>query len=151
MLAAVALAVARNLRQWFAAFVVAFGLWDIFFYIFLRVLMRWPSSLFEWDLLFLLPLPWVGPVLAPVLTAAGMTIAGLIVLAREAVGRPVNLALGHWATILSGGAMVVLAFCWDFRNILSGGLPNPFQWPLFTLGLALGFVGFAHGLIMLMA
>src|SRR5262249_30630289 len=72
MLAAVALAVARNGRQWFAAFAIAFGLWDVFFYAFLRVLVGWPASLLDWDLLFLLPVPWVGPVLAPVLVSLGM-------------------------------------------------------------------------------
>src|SRR5262249_52343474 len=56
MLASVALVVARNARQWLGAFLVAFGVWDIFFYIFQRVLIGWPASLLDWDLLFLLPL-----------------------------------------------------------------------------------------------
>ena len=46
---------------------IAFGVWDIFYYVFLRVIGGWPRSLFDWDILFLLPLPWWGPVLAPVL------------------------------------------------------------------------------------
>ena len=58
---AVALAVARNAGDWAAAFVIAFGAWDITFYVVLKVLLDWPASLFTWDILFLIPVPWVGP------------------------------------------------------------------------------------------
>ena len=64
MLVAIALAVAQNTGQWAAAFVIAFGTWDITFYVFLKVLLDWPASLLTWDILFLVPVPWVGPVLA---------------------------------------------------------------------------------------
>src|SRR5437660_5018422 len=55
MLAAAGLAAARNFRQWLAGFMVAFGIWDVFYYVFLKLLLDWPGSLMEWDLLFLLP------------------------------------------------------------------------------------------------
>jgi len=45
-----------------AAFMVLFGIWDIFYYIFLKVLLNWPEGPGSWDLLFLIPVPWVGPV-----------------------------------------------------------------------------------------
>lgn len=93
---AVALAVARNAGQWAAAFVIAFGTWDITFYVFLRVLLGWTASLFTWDILFLIPVPWVGPVLAPVLVSAVMIAAGAWHLRREASGGPVDLRLPHW-------------------------------------------------------
>jgi hypothetical protein len=76
ILTAVALAVARNLREWFAAFMITFGLWDVFYYVFLKVLIDWPASLMTWDLLFLLPVPWVGPVLSPVIVALSMMVGG---------------------------------------------------------------------------
>src|ERR1035438_5813524 len=38
LLAAIALAVARNAGEWAAAFVVAFGVWDIAFYLFLKLI-----------------------------------------------------------------------------------------------------------------
>jgi hypothetical protein len=144
MLGAIALAVARNTRQWFAAFMIAFGVWDIFFYVFLRVLIGWPASLWEWDLLFLLPVPWVGPVIAPVLVAASMIFAGVVILKRDAAGRPTAFAFGSWAVILSGGVLVVIAFCWDFRNIMSGGVPQVFNWPLLLVGEAVGLAAFLH-------
>jgi hypothetical protein len=146
MLAAVALAAAGNARQWFAAFLIAFGTWDIFFYIFLKVLLDWPASLLELDLLFLLPVPWVGPVLAPVLVAVSMIGAGVVALGRDLAGRPVRLSGLQWAAVAAGGLIVILAFCWDFRNTSAGGAPNPFPWPLFALGEGLGLAGFLHAL-----
>jgi len=43
-------AVARNSRNKLAAFVLAFGVWDLTFYLWLRVLIGWPPSLLTWDL-----------------------------------------------------------------------------------------------------
>jgi hypothetical protein len=144
MLVAVALAHARNVRQWFAGFMIAFGMWDIFYYVFLKVLIGWPASLWTWDILFGLPVAWAGPVITPVLVAAERTLGGSLILWSEAAGAPVRFATGHWAAILGGGLVVVTAFCWDFRNIAAGGMPNPFNWPLFILGNLLGSAGFLH-------
>ena len=59
---------------------IAFGVWDIFYYVFLKMICGWPRSLFDWDVLFLLPLPWCGPVLAPVCIAARMIVWGIRIL-----------------------------------------------------------------------
>ena len=138
MLGAVALAVARNARQWVAAFLIAFGVWDITFYAFLKLMIHWPASLATWDILFLIPLPWVGPVWAPVLVALSMIVCGLISL--RAGGTHCNPA--HWTGIFAGAAVIVIAFVWDFRNTSAGGMPNPFNWPLFLLGEAIGLAAF---------
>src|SRR5579863_4999503 len=118
MLGAAALAVAGNFRQWMAAFAIAFGVWDISFYAFLKLMIHWPESLNTWDILFLIPLPWVGPVWAPVLVALTMIVCGLIAL------RPGGLrgGLPLWAGVLAGAAIIVLAFVWDFRNTSAGGI-----------------------------
>ncbi len=142
MLAAVALAVARNFRQWFAAFAIVFGVWDITFYAFLKLMIHWPESLSTWDILFLIPLPWVGPVWAPVLVALSMIVCGLISLR---LGGLRTTAL-HWAGVLAGAAVIVIAFVWDFRNTSAGGLPNPFNWPLFLIGEAIGLSAFLAAL-----
>lgn len=141
MLACVALAGTRNRRQWLAAFLIAFGVWDISFYIGLKILLNWPASLFTWDILFLLPVPWVGPVLSPVLVSLSMIGAGLFVLRRDLEGNLPPFRWFQWALIFSGGLIVILAFTWDFRNTSSGGMPNPFHWPLFFAGEALGLSG----------
>lgn len=65
MLFSLALAVGKNFRQRFAYFIWAFGVWDIFYYLSLFILLRWPPSLLTLDLLFLIPVPWVGPVILP--------------------------------------------------------------------------------------
>ena len=70
MLAAFGLVMGRNFNERMAAFAIAFGLWDISFYAFLKMMIHWPESLNTWDILFLIPLPWIGPVLAPVLVSA---------------------------------------------------------------------------------
>lgn len=142
MLGAVALGVATNGRLWLAAFAIVFGTWDICFYVFLRVLIGWPGSLFDWDLLFLLPVPWVGPVLAPVLVAVTMIGAGVAVWRREAAGAPLRAGWPHWLFVLAGGVVIVVAFCWDARNILAGGLPGRFNWPVFGFGEFLGLSAF---------
>jgi hypothetical protein len=44
----------RNWRTRFGYAAIAFGIWDIFYYLFLRVMTGWPKSIFDWDILFLL-------------------------------------------------------------------------------------------------
>ncbi|MBV9302109.1 MAG: hypothetical protein JOY62_02355 [Acidobacteriaceae bacterium] len=146
MLAGVAIVAARNLREWVAAFVFCFGIWDIVFYLSLELLLNWPRSILAWDILFLLPVPWVGPVLAPVLISISMVAAGFTVLWREYRGRPLSITRLRWAAILAGGAIVVLAFVWDFRNTIHGGNPNPFNWALFFTGELFGLLAFAGAL-----
>ncbi len=138
MLAAIALAVAHTFQHWAAAFLIAFGVWDISFYIFLKVLIDWPASLATWDLLFLVPVPWASPVIAPVLVSLSMIVCGLIALAR-----PLRIRRAHWAAILSGGLVIVIAFTLDYNNLIAGGMPNPFNWPVFIGGELIGLAGFA--------
>jgi hypothetical protein len=141
MLAGIALAVARDFHAWFAAFAVVFGIWDIAFYAFLRIMIHWPQSLTTWDILFLIPVPWVGPVWSPVVVAFSMIVCGLIALQRG-----VRARLRDTAIILAGAAILFAAFIWDFRNTSSGGMPHAFNWPLFLAGEIVGLIGFASAL-----
>jgi len=147
MLGAVATAVGRGGAQWLAAFMIAFGVWDVSFYAFLRVLLHWPQSLLTWDLLFLIPVPWAGPVLAPVLVSASMVAVGFVILGRNWAGRPVRFGGLHWLGVLAGALILILAFAWDYRNIAAGGMPNPFNWPLFALGEVASLGTFAHAVL----
>jgi len=144
MLAAIALAVAGNARQWAAAFAIAFGIWDIVFYAGLKLLLGWPASLFTWDILFLIPLPWVGPVIAPMLVSAAMIAAGIWCLWREQVRRPLRIGFWNFAGVLSGALVIILSFTLDYRNILAGGMPQPFHWGVFALGMGIGIVSYAR-------
>ncbi len=138
MLAAIALAVAGNGSQWAAAFVIAFGAWDIAFYAFLWLLLGWPASLFTWDILFLIPVPWAGPVLAPVVVSATMIAAGGYHLRSEARSEQIRIGAGHWAGIMAGAFVIVISFAMDYRNIMTGGMPHPFNWALFASGVTIG-------------
>lgn len=134
----------NNWRTRLGYMLVAFGVWDIFYYIFLRVICGWPHSLLDWDILFLLPLPWWGPVLAPVLIATLMILWGTIAsqFERSAPGR-----LSNWQVYLPsviGGLLALYVFMADALRVVEQGvdvirqvLPQEFSWPLFCLALAL--------------
>jgi len=146
MLAAVALLAARNIERWLAAFLIAFGAWDISFYAFLKMIIHWPQSLFTWDVLFLVPVPWMAPVLAPVLVSVSMIAAGVFVFWRDERAFAVRLGLYDWALLFASSLILVLAFTWDFRGAMAGKLPVTFNWPLFALGEAAGAIVFVKAL-----
>ncbi len=99
-----------------------------------------------WDLLFLIPVPWAAPVLAPIFVSVTMIGFGFVYLARQWVGRPVRLGPLHWFGFSAAGLILVVAFTWDFRNISSGGIPQSFAWLLFGVGEAVGLGTFLHAL-----
>jgi hypothetical protein len=140
-------AVSRTFRDGFAAFMLAFGVWDLAYYLWLWLLIGWPHSLGEWDLIFAAPVPWVGPVLAPLLVAAAMTLTAAVYFRCAAVGRAMVPRRGHWVAVALGALGIMFAFWWDCRNTLAGGAPQPFQWPLLLLGLAVGLAGYVHALV----
>lgn len=146
MLAAVAIAVGANRAQSAAAFVTAFGVWDAAFYAFLRLFIHWPPSLLTWDLLFILPVPWSGPVLAPLIVSASMIAAGVYVIHREFAGRPVRPSLLHWLGILVGGLVIILSFVWNYPHLIAGGVPHHFPWAVFVVGELIGLMSFCTAL-----
>ena len=144
MLAAVPWTFSRNFREWIAGFMVGFGVWDLIYYATLKLCLGWPESLLTWDILFLLPLPWSGPVLAPGLVSISIIGAGIVLLGREASGRPVPLRVWDWVAIVGGGLVVIVAFCWDGRSVLRGAMPGPFPWLVFAGGEAIGLAAFGR-------
>jgi hypothetical protein len=61
-------------------FLWTFAFWDLFYYISLYVLIKWPPTLKTIDVLFLIPRPWIAPVWFP-LTVSALTILAIFVLA----------------------------------------------------------------------
>ena len=143
MLGGVAFAISTNPGQWVAAFVIAFGAWEITFYVFLKVLLDWPASLLTWDVLFIIPVPWVGPVSAPVLVAAAMIAAGIWHMRQEATGIPVRLGRWNWVGIVAGAGVIIVSFTLDYGNVAAGGIPQQFHWRVFAAGLILGTAAYA--------
>lgn len=142
MLAAVAAAATQTFRAWLAAFSLVFGVWDLTFYLWLKVLIGWPASLGTWDLLFLLPVPWAGPVIAPSIVSLSLIAGGAIGLLRE----PKRVRAISWALLLLGGVLIYTSFVWDWRYIAGGGMPRSFPWAIFLSGEIAGVIGFITAL-----
>ncbi len=138
MLIAVGWVAGKNGLQRFCFFMISFGIWDIFFYIWLKVMLNWPESLMTWDLLFLLPLTWTGPVITPVLIALAMTVFGSIIIYYHERGVAIPIRWYDTVLVMGCGLLMIIAFCWDWKNIMRipdgifrDGIPNPFAWWLF--------------------
>lgn len=146
MLAAVGWLAGKRFLSRFAYFAFAFAVWDIFYYIFLKVLLDWPATLFTWDVLFLIPLPWLAPVLAPVIVSLCLLCASVIILRREGTGRPVTIGVLQWFVSGIGGALIIVSFLANPGAALQQRMPEPYNWPLFAAGLFVGIAGFVWAL-----
>ena len=82
MLATVAVLAGKSLKEKTAYFFLSFGIWDIFYYLFLRLTIGWPKSFGDLDVFFLLPTPWVGPVLVPLAISSVLIIVSLFYLIK---------------------------------------------------------------------
>ena len=136
MLAAVGGLAGRGALERLAWTAVAFGVWDIGYYAWLNVFSGWPPSLGTWDILFLIPVPWSGPVWAPIVVSLALVAFGLLAAARLRSGRRVALSRRHSVGALAGGALVIVSFTIDAGRILAGEVPTTFAWPIFALGMA---------------
>jgi hypothetical protein len=147
MLAAVGWAAGRRWADRVGHSLVAFGVWDIFYYVWLAVLVGWPQSLFDWDLLFLIPLPWWGPVLSPVLISLLLIAAGTLAVLAAAQGRRLRLSLPEWGAAAGCALLALYVFMADALRALPGGAeavanarPAAFNW-LLLLAACLGAAG----------
>jgi hypothetical protein len=143
MLIAVGWVVGRKLQDRLAYVAFAFGLWDIWYYIWLAVFIGWPETLFDWDILFLIPLRWWGPVLSPVLIALLLCIVGTFAIVRTERGEKVVFTSARLVASAFGGLLVLYVFMADAIGALArgdvgwDGRPSAFNWPLFLLALVL--------------
>jgi hypothetical protein len=112
--------------------------------VFLAIISAWPRSLLDWDVLFLIPLPWWGPVLAPVLIALLMIAGGTLVVQADRPERPIWPHWRAWALNLSGVVLALVIFMLPALQAMANGtesvrqaLPNEFYWLPFVVALLL--------------
>jgi hypothetical protein len=141
MLLAVGWIAGRCLQDRLGHFVFAFGAWDIAYYGWLSLFEGWPRSPLDWDILFLIPVPWWGPVLAPALIAAMMCLGGAAAVIGADRGVSWRLSWPNAAVAAAGIALVLYTFTVDGLGALPDGReavarvrPSDFQWSLFVAG-----------------
>jgi hypothetical protein len=139
MLATIGLIAGNTWPKKIGYFFLSFGVWDIFYYFWLYVFILWPKSFFEWDILFLIPFPWWGPVLAPVLISILLISIGYLLLSE------INFKVTLLDWIAFGLSIIVLLYTFvedSIEVIISGSgeltsvRPTSFNWILFLIAFA---------------
>jgi len=156
MLAGVGIIAGRNNLQRLFYSLFAFGIWDIIYYVALKLLAGWPESLITWDLLFLIPVSWLGPVLAPVINSVTMIVMAMLIIVRQEKGYVIRVRLVDWILIFGGGCIILYTYLADYMRLIidSGALssahtqasgdqliamissykPDRYRWLLFIVG-----------------
>ena len=156
MLAGVGIITGRNGLQRLFYALFAFGVWDIFYYAALKLLIGWPASLLTWDLLFLIPVSWLGPVLAPVLNSVTMIVMALLLIGRQERGYYIKVSISDWILIFGGALVILYTYLIDYTrlliesgafaaksspeaeelliNMITDYIPESYRWPLFIVG-----------------
>ena len=148
MLIAIGILAGKNAIQRFAYFLISFAVWDIFYYVFLKLFINCPESLFTWDILFLIPITWFGPVITPVILSILMIVLALMLLYKNQ-----KLVLLEWALLILAAIISILSFTWDYisyllestafqpkENIVNLSLtyvPRHFDWWIFSIAVLL--------------
>ena len=119
----------RNRRRRLAFFMIIFAIWDVFYYVWLKVLLDWPLSLTDWDVLFLIPVPWAGPVLAPILTSVIMLVIAAVLLSAQ----PIKVSkYAEWALAFCV-VMIAACFCVAGLKIDEPVYRFYFSWEIFLM------------------
>ncbi|MGV3774383.1 MAG: hypothetical protein ACO1QB_15895 [Verrucomicrobiales bacterium] len=134
----------KTWRGRFGFTMLAFGIWDIFYYVFLKVMTPWPNSLRDWDILFLIPLPWWGPIWAPMSIALLMILFGILSTWLEQSIPPIWPSGWTGLACLCGIFIALYVFMIDALQVADQGtdalrnlLPQVFHTNLFLIGLGL--------------
>ncbi|MDO8467479.1 MAG: hypothetical protein Q7S56_00845 [Nanoarchaeota archaeon] len=156
MLISVAILAGKKFIDRTAYFFYAFAIWDIFYYVWLKVILNWPSSFLTWDLLFLIPWPWDSPVLAPIIYSIGLIILSLCILHCYDKNQNIKFRTKEILLFVVGSLVILYTFLIDygkliflnnftsqfltlapnndFQNIISNYIPQDYNWPLFIVG-----------------
>jgi hypothetical protein len=163
MLVGIGYIAGRNRIERFAYFIFTFAIWDIFYYVFLYALLQWPSSLLTWDVLFLIPCTWVGPVLAPVLNSLCMILLFFVILHAVEKTQQCKTGVLVWSLLVAGSLVIIGSYIEDYLDFMLqqfswtqifdlsqydvvmpyaiSYVPNDFKWWLFSIGVAMHLTG----------
>ena len=130
MLIGIGVLAGKNSLQRFAFFIYSFAIWDIFYYVFLKVLLDWPESLLTWDILFLIPIPWVGPVIALCIVSLTMIALTLLIVYYQERGKHIYFSFLDKMLLITGSIVVIVSFVWDYITYLSVNGANKAAWTL---------------------
>lgn len=142
ILACIALLAGRTRWQRFSYFLIAFGVWDIFYYVWLKAILNWPASLFDWDILFLIPLPWIGPVISPVLVSLVMIAGGWLIIRKEEKEGKFHPSKSSVIATLLGSALILFSYLRDLNASIHFQFPQPYRYELLILGLICYVIAF---------
>ncbi len=137
----------RNRRQRVAYFLTIFAVWDIFYYVWLKVLIDWPASIMDWDILFLIPVVWASPLLYPVLVSVMMLGFAVVLLLRPPSAGPFRVTLPDGIGFVASGLIVVVCFCLAGVHSAEQDFASHFYRPLFAAGVMLCLAVFVKCLL----
>ena len=146
MLTAVASLAGRKTVSRLATFLLGFGVWDIAYYAWLKVFLDWPDSLLTWDLLFLIPVPWVAPVLAPIIVSLSLIIGAVAVLDTDSRGFQFRFNKREWISLILAFSLIFLSFILEAPRIMGAESSVPYHWEFFILGEIIGVTVLVHSL-----
>jgi hypothetical protein len=118
MLLSIGFIAAEKAAARFAWFLFSFAVWDIFYYVFLKLFLGWPESLLTWDVLFLIPTTWVGPVIGPVVNALTMIVLVILLLTADNRGLRAALNFGEWLLLIAGSLVVIISYTEEYTRYL---------------------------------
>jgi hypothetical protein len=133
----------KNRRQRFAYFLIIFAVWDIFYYVWLKVLLGWPATVMEWDILFLIPVAWAAPILYPVIVSILMLAFAMVILYEDSLGRSIKVRLSDWVVFFLAALIIIISFCIPGPHLHEAEFASYFYWPIFAAGMLLAIATFA--------
>jgi hypothetical protein len=143
-------AAGRTKVQRIASFLFLFGVWDILYYGWLRVITEcthfpsFPASFGTWDVLFLIPVVWTAPVYAPMVVAATMALFAVLLVVAEKRGPSIKADLRFWIIEGTAVSMIFASFIWNYRAVLVGKAPTSYPWWLLFPAEIVGATAFLY-------
>jgi hypothetical protein len=120
MLAGISIIAGRKNIERLGYFLLSFAVWDIFYYVFLNIMLNWPESFLTWDVLFLIPITWVGPVIAPIINSLTMIVLAMsIIYSTNTKGNAV-VRKTDWILLIGGSLVVIFSYIQDYSAFLLG-------------------------------